>query len=136
VNKKFSVVVLALALVFPAVTIYALQNIDRDSDASGPAYARDEAITYILQNYEEYKELETPATWKKSNVTPEGWVGSTEIHYWGGGWFVRVSYNVVQKPVYTVSLEYNCELIFHWEGTVDQDGNVVETEFASGYPVD
>ncbi len=134
-NKKLTVVVLVLAIAFPAVSIYALQNRDPNVEPSGPEYGRDEAITYILQHYEEFRELGIPASWKKTDVTPDGWVGSNEIHYMGGGWFVRVSNAVVLKPDYTVSLEYNGDVIFHWEGTVDQDGNVVEVEFARGYPV-
>ena len=134
-NKKLTIVVLVLAIAFPAVSIYALQNRDPNVEPSGPEYGRDEAITYILHHYEEFRELEIPTSWKKTNVTPDGWVGSNEIHYMGGGWFVRVSNAVVLKPDYTVSLEYNGEVIFHWEGTVDQDGNVVEVEFAHGYPV-
>ena len=134
-NKKLTVVVLFIALVLPVVSIYALQNRDPNLEPSGPEYGRDEAITYILHHYEEFNELETPISWKKTDVTPNGWVGSNEMNYQGGGWFVRVSNAVVLKPVYTVSLEYNGDVIFHWEGTVDQDGNVVEVEFARGYPV-
>lgn len=134
-NKKLTIVVLVLAIAFPAVSIYALQNRDSDLGPSGPEYGRNEVITYILQHYQEFKELETPTSWKKTDVTPKGWVGSNEIHYEGGGWFVRVSNAVVLKPVYKVSLEYNGDVIFHWEGTVDQDGNIVEVEFARGYPV-
>ena len=134
-NKKLTVFLLVIAVVLPAVSIYALQNRDTNSEANGAEYGRDEAITYILHHYEEFKELEVPTSWTKTNVTPEGWVGSNEIHYSGGSWYVRVSNAVVLKPVYTVSLEYNGGVIFHWEGTVDHDGNVVEVEFARGYPV-
>ena len=59
-----------------------------------------------------------------------------EMNYESGGWFVRVSNPTVLKPVDTVSLEYNGDVIFHWEGTVDQGGNVVEVKFARGYPLD
>ena len=135
-NKKVVIViVLAYAMVFPAASIYAWQNRGTKSVLEGPEFGRNTAIDYILLYYHELGELEITTYWQMENVTPEGLVGLNEVHFKGGRWFVRVSNAVVYKPIYTVSLEYNSDVYFHWEGTVDQDGNVVELEFARAYPV-
>jgi hypothetical protein len=128
------VIVLAYTMVLPAASIYAWQNREAKSGLEGPEFGRNTAIDYILLHHNELGELEIPSYWQMKNVTPEGLVGLNEIHFKGGRWFVRVSNAVVYKPIYTVSLEYNSDVCFHWEGTVDQDGNVVELEFARAYP--
>lgn len=134
-NKKLVIViVLAYAIVLPITSIYAWQNREGKSALTGPEFGRDTAIDYILIHHGELGELATPPYWYLKNVTPEGLVGLNQAHFKGGNWFVRVSNPVVLKPVYTVSLEYNSDLCFHWEGTVDLDGNVVELEFARAYP--
>jgi hypothetical protein len=62
-------------------------------------------------------------------MTPEGLVGSNNWRYTSGGWTVTTTNMVVRVPTYTVEIENAGDIGFQWKGTVDQDGNVVETAF-------
>jgi hypothetical protein len=44
---------------------------------------------------------------------------------------VNVSYPVVMRPVYTISIRYSGEVSFTWEGTVDQSRNIKETSMST-----
>jgi hypothetical protein len=94
-----------------------------------PEFAKDLAVEYILKNHPEIQAIPTPETWKSTILTPEGLVGASTQQFVGNGWTVNVSYPIVQHPKYTVEIEYTNEVRFNWEGTVDQNGNVAETDF-------
>ena len=94
-----------------------------------PEFGRDTAIDYILQSHEGLGDLQVPSSWETRDLTP-GLVGVSNLQYIGDGWTVNVTSPVVAEPTYTVEIEHTGEVCFHWKGTVDQDGNVVEMDFA------
>jgi hypothetical protein len=132
--KKGLVIAFIVALIIPAVYVYAAR-LDEPSDASeGSVFGRDVALQYILESYPELNELGNPSTirtpWHEENLTPNGWVGSNTVQFTKGGWTVKVSNAVVREPVYTVEVEYTGSNAFCWKGTVDQAGNVSVIEFS------
>jgi hypothetical protein len=96
------------------------------SELLPPEYAKDLAIQYIIDNYLEL-DLELPEAWAFEVLTPEGLVGASTHQFTGGNWEVNVSYAVVMRPDYTVSIRYTGDAGFTWEGTVNQSSNVEET---------
>ena len=92
-----------------------------------PEHARDLAIEYVKENYHELSDVHVPEMWSVSYMTPGGLVGATTLEYSGGGWTIEINYAVVQKPTYSIVLEYHDDVSFSWEGQVDQEGNVTET---------
>ena len=95
-----------------------------------PEFARDIAIDYVLQNHEELGGLQPQSSWETRDLTL-GLVGASNLQYIGDIWTVNISYPVVQYPEYTIEIEYRGEISFHWNGTVDQSGNVVEISFST-----
>jgi len=126
---------LIAALLIPAFVIVATQNNGTTDSLEGPVFGRETAIQYILANHPELSELENPSKirtpWFEGVLTPEGWVGSNTVQYTKGEWTVKVSNAVIRDPVYSVEADFTGDNAFHWKGTVDQDGNVVETEFTN-----
>ncbi|UCH57276.1 MAG: hypothetical protein JSV18_08090 [Candidatus Bathyarchaeota archaeon] len=122
------VLALVIAGIFPAASLYAWH--EASDTHKGPEFGRGTALAYILQSHEKLGGLEVPSAWRERNLTPEGWVGSNTVEYTSGGWTVKVSNAVVQEPVYTIEVELSGDAGFQWKGTVDQEGNVVEIEFA------
>ena len=124
--------VLIIAAVFPTATVLAWQSRNTPTNVDGwvHEFYRDAAVDYVLKNHEELKGLQIPSSWETLNLTPWGWYGSSIIQYASDGWTVKVTYPVVPNPICTVEIEYTGEVSFHWKGTVDQDGNVVEMDFA------
>lgn len=98
-----------------------------ESELLLPEFAKDLAIEYILESYPELGTIPTPEFWEIEILAPLGLVGSSIQQFTGGGWTVNVSYPVVLRPVYTISILYSGDVSLKWEGTVDQDGNVEET---------
>jgi len=96
------------------------------SELLPPEYAKDLAIQYIILSHPEL-DLELPEAWAFEVLTPEGLVGASTHQFTGGNWEVNVSYAVVMRPDYTVSIRYTGDVSFTWEGTVDQSSNVEET---------
>jgi len=88
--------------------------------------ARDIAVAYLLENFEDLEGLEAPSEWSVEDLTPEGLVGYFKQEFTAGGWTVRVGNPVVWKPVFEVEVEYGGE--FSWKGTVDQSGSVETTK--------
>ena len=100
------------------------------SELLPPEFAMDLAIEYILENYPELGAIPIPEVWIFFDLTPEGLVGASTLQFIGDGWTVNVSYPVVMRPIYTVSIRYSGDVSFTWEGTVDQSGNVEETSMS------
>ena len=100
------------------------------SELLPPELAKDLAVEYVLENYPELGAIPIPEVWIFFDLTPEGLVGASTLQFAGDGWIVNVSYPVVMRPVYTVSIRYSGEVSFTWEGTVDQSGNVEETSIS------
>ncbi len=94
-----------------------------------PEFGRETAITFATITHEELEDLVPPSEWETKDLTPEGLVGASKLQYTADGWTVIVSYPVVWKPTYTVEIDFEGEGGFHWKGTVDQAGTVIETEF-------
>jgi len=97
------------------------------SELLPPEMARDLAVRYILDRYPELGDLELPAEWVFTDLTPEGLLGYSTFRYTGLGWGVNVSFMVVLEPVYNVYVEHSGDVEFTWEGTVDQSSTVTET---------
>jgi len=134
---------LMVALLISAFVIVSAQN-TRATDVpdtgatdvpEGPVFGRETALQYILANYPELSGLENPSKirtpWLEGILTPEGLIGSNTVQYTKGEWTVKVSNAVVRDIVYSVEVEFTGDKAFNWKGTVDQDGNVVEIEFAT-----
>ncbi|MBA7714806.1 hypothetical protein ES703_123838 [subsurface metagenome] len=126
---------LIAALLIPAFVIVATRNNGATDVLEGPVFGRETALQYILANHPELSGLENPSKirtpWLEGILTPEGWVGSNTVQYTKGEWTVKVSNAVIRDPVYSVEVDFTGDNVFYWKGTVDQDGNVVETEFTN-----
>lgn len=134
-SKIIMVVGLIAAFLIPAFVIIATQNNGATDIPEGPVFGRETALQYILANHPELNGLGNPSKirtpWFEEILTPEGLVGSNTVQYTKGEWTVKVSNAVVRDPVYSVEVEFKGDNAFHWKGTVDQDGNVVEIEFTT-----
>ena len=94
-----------------------------------PESALNSAIRYVLVTHDEVKGAEAPTSWEETDLTPEGLLGASKRQYVSEDWNVTISWAVVRFPVYTIVMRYTGEAGFHWEGEVDQDGTVTESEF-------
>jgi len=54
-------------------------------------------------------------------------VGASTQQFVGGGWEMNISFPAVITPIYAISVIYDGETNFTWEGSVDQLCNVMET---------
>jgi len=90
-----------------------------------PDEAMELAVWYVLDSYA--LGIEVPEEWSHAVVNPEGLLGYSVQQFTGCGWVVNVSFPVVMKPTYIVSIRYTGADGFEWEGAVDQSGNVEET---------
>jgi len=93
-----------------------------------PERAVELAVEYAILNFRELDGVSAPESWEVEDLTPQGLVGASKAKFTGDEWTVEASWAVVWKPVYTVEINHGGEGGFHWKGTVDQDGNVVEME--------
>jgi hypothetical protein len=98
-----------------------------------PDEAVELAVWYVLDSYA--LGIEVPEEWSHAVVNPEGLLGYSVQQFTGCGWVVNVSFPVVMKPTYIVSIRYNGAEGFEWEGTVDQSGNVEETSTSLSPPI-
>ncbi len=104
-----------------------LNQRDKDSpEVLSLEEALDIIIMYLKENYDEAEALEMTDEWSVADLTPEGLLGSSTIEYSGDGWTITARYPVVWKPTY--SFEVGHESGFTWSGTVNQDGQVTETQ--------
>lgn len=125
-NLKLSTVLaLVIVVALPSASLYAWQM----GRIQPPEFGRETAITYAIITHEELESLVLPSEWETKDLTPEGLLGASKLQYTTDGWTVIVSYPVVWKPTYTVEIDFEGEGGFHWKGTVDQVGTVIETEF-------
>lgn len=131
-NKLTIVFAVIVVAALSTATVLGLQNgtapENQEAVPEPPEFARDTAITYILQAHEELGALQVPASWEMENLTP-GLLGASNLQYTADGWTVTVSYPVVLEPTYTVDVEYTGEVCFQWTGTVSQAWVVAETNF-------
>ena len=93
-----------------------------------PERAVELAVEHAILNFRELDGVTAPKRWEEEDLTPEGLLGASKRKFTGDGWTVEASWAVVWKPVYTVEINHGGEDGFHWKGTVDQDGNVLEAE--------
>jgi hypothetical protein len=96
-----------------------------------PDQAKDLAVQYIIESYPELG-VELPGYWAFEIITPQGRIGSTLLRFTGEGWEVNVSFPVVLKPVYRVSISYSGPVAFDWGGSIDSSGVVEEGHMRIG----
>jgi len=97
------------------------------SELLPPEMAKDIAVSYVIEHYDELSGVEIPAEW--TEIAEGGLpavIGYTKRMYEAGSWTVYVGYAVVALPVYEVEIEYGGEPAFTWEGAVDQSSAVTE----------
>jgi len=93
-----------------------------------PERAVELAVEYAILTFRDLDGVSAPESWETEDLTPEGLVGASKRNFTGDDWTVEASWAVVWKPVYTIEINHSGEDGFHWKGTVDQDGNVVEAD--------
>ena len=86
------------------------------------------AVEHLVLNYRELDGVATPRRWETEDLTPEGLVGSSKMKFTSEDWTVIISWNVVLKPVYTLEVNYGGSEGFDWQGTVDQNQNITESD--------
>ena len=131
--KKMSWVIgLMTALVIMSVYSVAVLSGEAPVVIETQEDAIDTALDYILNSHEGLSGLRVPSTWVNEGLVYEDIVGYSVVQYISSEWTAEVGNAVVLEPVYNVEIEFTGEVDFVWKGTVDQSGNVVETEFALG----
>jgi hypothetical protein len=100
-------------------------------ESLSPDQAKDLAVQYIIESYPELG-VELPGYWGFEIITPQGLIGSTLLRFTGEGWGVNVSFPVVLKPVYRVTINYSGPVAFNWGGSVDSSGVVEEDHMRIG----
>ncbi len=129
--KKMSWVIgLMTALVITSLYSVAVQSGEAPRVIETQEDAIDIALDYILNSHAGLSGLRIPSTWVNEGLVYEDIVGYSVVQYASGEWTAEIGNAVVLEPVYDVEVEFTGELNFVWKGTVDQSGNVVETEFA------
>jgi hypothetical protein len=130
VKKMSWVIGLMTALVITSLYSVAVQSGEAPRVIETQEDAIDTALDYILMSHGGLSELEIPSAWVNEGLVYEDIVGYSVVQYTSGEWTAEVGNAVVQEPVFDVEVVFTGELSFVWKGTVDQSGNVVETEFA------
>lgn len=93
-----------------------------------PEESKDKAIEYIFVNYPELASTPLPEAWTKelmSEPDADLYRGPTAV-FEGAGWTITVSSPRTITPIYEVSVRYEGETSFTWDGTVHEDGTVYE----------
>jgi hypothetical protein len=131
-NKLTILFAFIVVAALSTATVLGLQNgtasENQEAVPEPPEFARDTAITYILQAHEELGAPQVPSSWEMENLMP-GLLGASNLQYTADGWTVTVSYPVVLEPTYTVDVKYTGEVCFQWTGIVSQTWTVAETDF-------
>jgi len=130
VKKNSWVIGLMTALVLTSLYSVAVLSGEAPRNVETQEDAIDVALDYILNSHEGLSGLPIPSSWLQKGLVYEDIVGYYVVQYTSGEWTAEVGNAVVQEPVYDVEVVFTGELSFVWKGTVDQSGNVAETEFA------
>ena len=130
VKKMSWVIGLMTALVITSLYSVAVQSGEAPRVIETQEDATDVALDYILNSHVELSGLRIPSTWVNKGLVYEDIVGYSVVQYASGEWTAEIGNAVVLEPVYDLEVVFTGELNFVWKGTVDQSGNVVETEFA------
>jgi hypothetical protein len=130
VKKMSWVIGLMTALVIMSLYSVAVQSGEAPRVIETQEDAIDTALDYILMSHGGLSELEIPSAWTNEGLVYEDIIGYSVVQYTSGEWTAKVGNAVVQEPMFDVEVVFTGELSFVWKGTVDQSGNVVETEFA------
>jgi hypothetical protein len=96
------------------------------STVISPDRAKDIAVQHVIDEYQELDGAATPREWSVSTLNPDGLLGVSTLEFTGAGWTVNVHYQVVLEPVYEVTVEYDNDAGFTWEGQIDSDGTILE----------
>jgi len=91
-----------------------------------PDHAKDIAVQHVIDEYNELEGAATPREWSVSILNPAGMLSASTLEFTGAGWTVNVHYQVVLEPVYEITVEYDNDAGFTWEGQVDSDGTIQE----------
>ncbi len=130
VKKMSWVIGLMTALVITSLYSVAAQSGEAPRVIETQEDAIEVALEYIMNSHGGLSGMQIPSTWVYKGLVYEDIVGYSVVQYVSGEWTAEVGNAVVQEPVYDIEVVFAGELSFVWKGTVDQSGNVVETEFA------
>jgi hypothetical protein len=83
-------------------------------------------VQYLVQNYEELEGVTIPRSWKKTDLTPQGLVGSSKTKYTAQDWTITITWPVVWKPTYTLEVNHGGLQGYNWKGTIDQNQTITE----------
>lgn len=129
VKKMSWVIGLMTALVITSLYSVAVQSGEAPLVIETQEDAIDTALHYILNGHVGLSGCRVPSTWVNEGLVYEDIMGYSVVQYTSGKWTAKVGNAVIQEPVFDVEVVFIGELGFAWKGTVDQSGNVVETEF-------
>jgi hypothetical protein len=132
VKKMGWVMSLMTALVIMSLYSVAVQSGAAPTVKESRENALDTALNFILNSHEALSELQAPPKWVHEGLVYEDIVGYTIVQYSSGKWTAEVGNTAIQEPIYDIEIVFTGEQGFIWKGTVDQNGNVVETEFVLG----
>jgi putative hemolysin len=92
-----------------------------------PARARDAALEYVFDQYDQVVFPPPGSDWMEENVTEEGLVGASTFRYTAADVVVTVSFPVVSPAdtIYRVVVSKE-DTGFRWEGELDASGQVTE----------
>jgi hypothetical protein len=101
--------------------------VDDSTAPQGAGMARDAALTHLFQQYGEQVFSPQGKEWLEQNITPQDLVGSMSYQFTDADLAVTVTYPVVapEATKYQVLVE-NSATGFHWQGEVDNAGQVHE----------
>jgi hypothetical protein len=118
-NKLTIVFAFIVTAAISTATVLGFQNgttsENQEAVPEPPEFARDTAITYILQAHQELGATQVPSSWEMENLI-QGLLSASNLQYTADGWTVTVSYSVVLEPIYTVAVKYIGEVCFQWTG--------------------
>jgi len=93
--------------------------------AISPDHAKDIAVQHVMDEYHELDGATVPREWSVSTLNPDGLLGASTLEFTGAGWAVNVHYKVVLEPVFEITVEYDNDAGFIWEGQIDSQGTIL-----------
>jgi len=129
VKKMGWVMGLMTVLVIMSLYSVAVQSGAASTVIESREDALETALDFIRNTHEALSGLQAPSKWVDEGLVYEDIMGYSVLRYTSGEWTAKVGNAVVQEPVFDIEVVFMGELGFVWKGTVDQSGNVVETEF-------